>query len=199
MPKEASRKEGSKRDKYTLQACFECQHRKVKCSGEPKCSSCKTRRIDCQYAGDSQHEMPIQKNRPSNDSTSEMSPKPQPRKRSKTSISLRAQLSQLQDQVKALSEQRSFSGTDIPAMVSYNMRTTDLDRSPKEISPSICDISENNAFDNHSIGSFAPSSQDIPSPLREPMEPDMLGATTPLAQQPTNRLPTQCPAKYAPK
>lgn len=111
--------------------------------------------------------------------TAELSPKPQTRKRSKTSTSLKEQLAQLQDQVKALSEKRSFHGTDIPATVSYNaMRMADSDRYPKEISPSMCDASENDAYDNRSVGSFV-SYQDIPSPLKEPVEPDMLGVTTP--------------------
>ncbi|KAJ5999341.1 hypothetical protein N7451_007151 [Penicillium sp. IBT 35674x] len=123
--------------------------------------------------------MPAQKKRIRNEQTAGLSPKPQPRKRSRTSISLKEQLSQLQDQVKALSEKRSFHGIDMSATASYNtMRMVDSDRSPKEISPSMCDTTENDAFENRSIGSFA-SYQDIPSPLREPVEPDMLGITTP--------------------
>ncbi|KAJ5537782.1 hypothetical protein N7494_007261 [Penicillium frequentans] len=123
--------------------------------------------------------MPAQKKRIRNEQTAELPSKPQRRKRSKTSISLKEQLSQLQDQVKALSEKRSFHGTEIPATVSYNaMSMADSDRSPKEISPSMCDTSENDAFDNRSIGSLV-SYQDIPSPLKEPVEPDMLGVTTP--------------------
>ncbi|KAJ5798373.1 uncharacterized protein N7503_007669 [Penicillium pulvis] len=123
--------------------------------------------------------MPAQKKRIRNQQSAELSPKPQARKRSKTSVSLKEQLSQLQDQVKALSEKRSLHDTEIPATVSYDvMRMADSDRSSKDISPSMWDTSENDAFDNRSVGSFV-SYQDLPSPLKEPVEPDMLGVTTP--------------------
>ncbi|KAJ5646570.1 hypothetical protein N7490_002942 [Penicillium lividum] len=123
--------------------------------------------------------MPTQKKRTRNEQSADISPKSQPRKRSRNSVSLKEQLSQLQEQVKALSEKRSFHSTDISATLSYNgMRMADSDQSPKEISPSTYEISENDAFENRSVGSFA-SYQDTPSPLKEPMEPDMLGVATP--------------------
>ncbi|PWY72571.1 hypothetical protein BO83DRAFT_378582 [Aspergillus eucalypticola CBS 122712] len=63
MSNERRRKDGPKRDKYTSQACLECQRRKVKCSGDPVCSSCRTRSIHCYYAGDGHKEAKGRKKR----------------------------------------------------------------------------------------------------------------------------------------
>ncbi|PGH23911.1 hypothetical protein AJ80_01973 [Polytolypa hystricis UAMH7299] len=50
MPPRDSGREPSKRDKYTIRACNECQRRKVKCSGEQPCLNCRNRQSSCKYS-----------------------------------------------------------------------------------------------------------------------------------------------------
>ncbi|OGE51819.1 hypothetical protein PENARI_c012G11376 [Penicillium arizonense] len=133
MPKETSRKEGSKRDKYTSQACFECQRRKVKGSPyvpavEPEASSATT-------PGETNKKYRCRKSAP---------------ERNK----------------------------DVADALFFNMSVSESDQSLKRRSPSMSNISDNDIFENRSVGSFR-SYQDIPSPLKEPMESDTLGVATP--------------------
>ncbi|KAL3481534.1 hypothetical protein BJX99DRAFT_253459 [Aspergillus californicus] len=162
MSEENNRKEGAKRDKYTPQACFECQRRKVKGSLYvrvviPEVSSAampeKINQL-CRHGRNGLGQCQC---------TVETAHNARPRKRSKTSVSLKAQLSQLQDQVNALSRNRSCNGTDaqdLVAMPSDNRIMSDWDQSPNRTSSSVSTDSENDVFENRSTGSLT-SSLDI--------------------------------------
>jgi hypothetical protein len=96
-------------------------------------------------------------------------------------MSLKEQISQLQDQVNALSKNRSFSVTDKDDIADAFFFDTDVfesHQSPKWRSLSMSNVSDNDMFESRSVGSFG-SHQEIPSPSSETMESDMLGVTLP--------------------
>lgn len=106
----------------------------------------------------------------------ETNPKTHPRKRSAASFSLEEQLANLQNQVNELSKSRNSGGTNIRD--AYNMSVSDPDQSPKQRPSSMSNISENDVFDNRSVGMF-PSPQDLPESLKESTESDTLDVTSP--------------------
>ncbi|KAL4811337.1 hypothetical protein BDV18DRAFT_155943 [Aspergillus unguis] len=187
MPKETSRKEGSKRDKYTSQACFECQRRKVK--GSPYVPAAESEASSASTPAETNMDCRAGRSAPGG-SEDNLSDKPCSRKKRRTSISLEEQLSQLQELVNSLSKMQNPGGSDkadASDALPLNTSVSEPNQSPKERSPSMCNISDNGTLGSRSVGRSRPC-QDILSPLEEPMESDTLAVATPSL----NSLPIGC-------
>lgn len=172
MPQQLrNRKPGSKRDKYASHACVECQRRKVKCSGEPFCSNCRTRGAECEYE-DVGPRGPRPKKRSLDDfafGSPEFTSQRGSRKQVESRSTLRAQLAQLQEKVDELMQDR------VPNALFSSISP----ERPRDFSPSAISCKVTTTSPDSGVNVFVCGDHDPCNPTRIFHDSDVFDALTP--------------------